>query len=336
MNEEDREIVANEQDEEIRNRIVANKHNEEIRNRIVANKHNEEIRNRPLRAAWTDEQVNYLIDAIMEIVGNRTAEENGFKSQEWTIIVTRFKQLAGIRYSRRQLQSKLTDLKYKWETWNALINNSWFEWDAAAKIPTAPDDVWKVYLQRHPKVVSFNFRYETLSRGDDLFEIFAGQIPTKEFVEYRRAGAANLELPPLNHPEATVGAYQPDEVDDAFDNARVGVLPVVDNAIAVVDGGARRQELPPPPAPSRKRDHLEAITGILTSIEAAQNAFLQAPSMYARAVGKFMDESKPFAANRSPAERNKIRNALRMHAEEFLLNPNDEDCMLFLEDILNE
>jgi hypothetical protein len=55
----------------------------------------------------------------------------------------------------------------------SLKEQSGFGWDEVLKMPTAPDEVWKLYLEAHPNAKQF--RKKTLPFYEELDEIFSGK-----------------------------------------------------------------------------------------------------------------------------------------------------------------
>ena len=60
-----------------------------------------------------------------------------------------------------------------------LVDNSGFGWEEGKKIPTAPPEVWDVYIQHHPEAVKH--RTKTLAFYEELCEIFYGKCATGQF-----------------------------------------------------------------------------------------------------------------------------------------------------------
>jgi hypothetical protein len=127
------------------------------------------------RADWSETNVGFLIDAIMEQVPYRTAEGNSFKPAEWHLIVRNLNnQSTGRTYTRLQCQLMLSFVKNEYEVWKKLIDDSGFGFDNENQIPMAPDHVWEAYLLKHPKAAPYRFR--TLFRKEELETIFQGGI----------------------------------------------------------------------------------------------------------------------------------------------------------------
>ncbi len=141
------------------------------------------------RADWSETNVGFLIDAIMEQVPYRTAEGNSFKPTEWTIIVENFNHSTGRAYTKLQCQSKLSSMKSDYEVWKHCLGNSGFGFDNVNQIPTAPDNVWDAYLLQHPKAAPYRFR--TLFRKEELETIFQGRIATGVYAQ----GSAGIATP---------------------------------------------------------------------------------------------------------------------------------------------
>ena len=91
----------------------------------------------------------------------------------------KFKKLTGLAYPAGKLQTKLSELKKKYEIWNAIRENSGFGWNEAEGRPTASFEVWRSYIDKHPKAKEFQFN--KLENWQELEEIFTGRFATGNY-----------------------------------------------------------------------------------------------------------------------------------------------------------
>ena len=80
-------------------------------------------------------------------------ESNGFKKKDWLDIVRGFNQQVICDYGKQQLQSQYSILR-QYSVFKRLVDNSGFGWDDEKQAPTAPPEVWDVYIQHHPEGAS--------------------------------------------------------------------------------------------------------------------------------------------------------------------------------------
>ena len=134
------------------------------------------------RASWTNDTVLSFINICLDELrsqGRQDDSNSGFKPSSWTIIVTKFNNSNNTTYCRQQLSSKYSDLKEKYKIFAALRDNSGFSWDDTLKMPTAPADVWKAYIEANKKAAQF--RHKSLQFYDELEELFGGKVATGKF-----------------------------------------------------------------------------------------------------------------------------------------------------------
>ena len=132
-------------------------------------------------ASWTEIRVTSFIGLCLdEVKKNGLATDNcGFKSQSWTSILDAFNQENMVMYTKVLVMSKFSELKKKFKIFQALKDNSGFGFDDVTKLPSAHDQVWKDYIDKHPE--SALFRYKTLPCYDELEQLFNGKIATGAF-----------------------------------------------------------------------------------------------------------------------------------------------------------
>jgi hypothetical protein len=138
----------------------------------------------------------------MAMVPYRTAEGNSFMPQEWNSIRNKFNLVSGKNYVNTQLSSKF----HFW------IGSSGFGFDPYTLVPTASDNVWEDYLKSNAtNAKAAKFRYETLSRAEDLRVIFEGRIATGVYAQASSSAAttSRSNIPTANANVATnLASYQ--------------------------------------------------------------------------------------------------------------------------------
>ena len=91
--------------------------------------------------------------------GNFT--DGGFKAQGWNRIRDDFNRETGLTLDKQKLQNQMSDMKKKYTIFQQTVDNSGFGWDEALQIPTASDQVWESWIEKHP--LAAPYRYRTLS-----------------------------------------------------------------------------------------------------------------------------------------------------------------------------
>eukprot|EP01039_Chlorochromonas_danica_P000080 gene81-87_t len=120
---------------------------------------------------WTSPDTQLLLESVLIEVRKGNTAERGFKKQQWSNICNHFNATRATRVDKTVLQNKLTALKKKYQTFQALRENSGFVWDEALQLPTAPDQVWSEFLAVNKN--ARQFRHKTLEFYQELDEIFA-------------------------------------------------------------------------------------------------------------------------------------------------------------------
>jgi hypothetical protein len=95
---------------------------------------------------WTPQLTARLINSVLDqVIRLGASYEGNFKKAVWNRIVALFNSgLAGsVTRDRKQLQSKMNDMKKKYKAYSAMKNDSGFGWDPTSDMPTAPEAVWK-------------------------------------------------------------------------------------------------------------------------------------------------------------------------------------------------
>ena len=131
-----------------------------------------------MSASWDDLQRKRFLVLYRDALNISTAD-NGLKKQEWTAVMNSFNNSMNCQYNKAQLQSQLQLMKKKYVVFKGIIDNSGFGWDKAAKMPTAPPDVWDRYIAKHS--AAKEFRTNPLPFFEELDEIFTGRAATGAF-----------------------------------------------------------------------------------------------------------------------------------------------------------
>ena len=134
---------------------------------------------------WNVEMKGKFIAAIIDEIKRGNFTDSGFKAASWNRIVADFNQAAGVLAVKQQLQNQFSDLKKKYMTFKALVDNSGFGWDDELQLPTAPDDVWDAWMAKHPEAA--RFRTQTLPYFKELDDIFGGKVALGDYCWYMRA-----------------------------------------------------------------------------------------------------------------------------------------------------
>jgi hypothetical protein len=120
---------------------------------------------------WTPQLTARLINSVLDqVIRLGASYEGNFKKAVWNRIVALFNSgLAGsVTRDRKQLQSKMNDIKKKYKAYSAMKNNSGFGWDPTSDTLTAPEAVWKDIIAIHPHAEEFRtnplFMFQELDR----------------------------------------------------------------------------------------------------------------------------------------------------------------------------
>ena len=130
---------------------------------------------------WTEDKTALFITCIeREKALHKTgADNNGISKPAWMRIVAEFNCLSNENATKAQLQSKLSILKKKWDTFSALKRQSGWAWDNVENIPSVSVDVWNDYVASHPDAKEF--RFKSLKYYNELDGIFTGKIATGKY-----------------------------------------------------------------------------------------------------------------------------------------------------------
>jgi hypothetical protein len=82
-----------------------------------------------------------LISCMKQQISDGKGGDNGLKKEGWSLLRVDFNRLTGLSYEKAQLQSQMSFLKKKYQTFSYLREKSGFGWDDEKEIPTAPDAV---------------------------------------------------------------------------------------------------------------------------------------------------------------------------------------------------
>jgi uncharacterized protein YktA (UPF0223 family) len=133
-----------------------------------------------MSASWTNERVYFLIEEYRKAAVKSTAEGT-LKSAEWTQVINNFNTISNCNYEKKQLQSKMQELKSDYGIIKTLKELSGFGWDDRNKIVTAPNDVWEAYFVSHPKAKKW--KTTSFPFFDDLEAIYEGKLVSFSFLK---------------------------------------------------------------------------------------------------------------------------------------------------------
>jgi Myb/SANT-like DNA-binding domain len=143
------------------------------------------------KASWRSEQKRLLVDALrQEIVKYGRLADNGcLKSEQTTRVVDDFNaRKGGPAWDRSQINSQISCLKADYSAIRTLTEQSGFGWDPVKKCVTAPEEVWKAYLEKHASYKDYKGRsYEFY---DELEEIYTGAVATGAYAASCDTGPA--------------------------------------------------------------------------------------------------------------------------------------------------
>jgi hypothetical protein len=134
---------------------------------------------------WTPELTARLINSVLDqVIRLGASYEGNFKKAVWNRIVALFNSgLAGsVTRDRKQLQSKMNDIKKKYKAYSAMKNNSGFGWDPTSDMLTAPEAVWKDIIAIHPHAEEF--RTNPLFMFQELDRILSRTSATGSYATY--------------------------------------------------------------------------------------------------------------------------------------------------------
>jgi hypothetical protein len=134
-------------------------------------------------ANWSPDKIVCFLQCMERILddGGSTAD-NGFKGPQWKSIQVDFNNRMNVNFTLSQLQNKYSDLKKRYKTFNELVDNSGFGWNEEAMRPTAPPDVWDVYLINKPDARPY--RNASLPNFLLCEKIWGGKVATGNFAIY--------------------------------------------------------------------------------------------------------------------------------------------------------
>jgi uncharacterized protein YktA (UPF0223 family) len=89
-----------------------------------------------MSASWTNERVFILIEEYKKVAVKSTAEGT-LKKTEWVQVTNSFNTISNCNYEKKQLQSKMQELKSDYTVIKTLKEQSGFGWDDRNKIVTA-------------------------------------------------------------------------------------------------------------------------------------------------------------------------------------------------------
>ncbi|KAE8968517.1 hypothetical protein PR001_g27766 [Phytophthora rubi] len=166
---------------------------------------------------WTPELTARFINAVLDqVVRLGAAYEGNFKKAVWNRIVSAFND--GLPDAtcrdRKQLQSKIADLKKKYKAFTAMKNNSGFGWDPSTDMPTAPDAVWDDVIAAHPQAREFKTR--PLFMYAELDRILSRTVATGSYAAYvSQPGTSRPQ--PRSAPSSLSEVSSDSERDEAYE-----------------------------------------------------------------------------------------------------------------------
>ena len=124
-----------------------------------------------MTAHWTTANISALISEFQKVAIKSTSE-GGLKSKEWAAVISEFKAATGCDYDKKQLQSKMNELKADYNLVKTLQDLSGFGWDDRNKVVTASTSVWDSYIASHPKAKKW--KTTQFPYFEDLKALFEG------------------------------------------------------------------------------------------------------------------------------------------------------------------
>ena len=83
------------------------------------------------KASWTEELKGMLIQVLLTIAKDGSFTDNGYTKQEWTKILTLFKEMSNKAFFRQQISSKISEMKKDYTAYKSLQDLSGFGWNEA-------------------------------------------------------------------------------------------------------------------------------------------------------------------------------------------------------------
>ncbi|EEY70017.1 uncharacterized protein PITG_06571 [Phytophthora infestans T30-4] len=162
-----------------------------------------------------------FINAVLDEVVRLGDSYNGnFKKANWNRIVRAFNDglLTGQTRDRKQLQSKIAELKKKYRTYAAMKANSGFGWDPTTGMPTAPDSVWDDLIAVYPQAKEFKSR--PLFMYHELDIIMSRTAATGAFAVYDEHIISLARPAP-----SSLSGLSNDSGDEVLDTSKADSLP---------------------------------------------------------------------------------------------------------------
>jgi len=233
---------------------------------------------------WTPELVSHFVEAIhYEVITKGTATENGMKKETWNSILRQIntKTPKNVKLEKDQIQSKYSELKAKYGTFQAIVDNSGFGWDAELEMPTAGENVWDTYIFSHPKAKEF--RNKSLPNYGLLNEIFGGKIATGKYSsngDSLTLGENDDEENDVDEYDATAEGRNYDD-EEKLEEEEEANPPAAAGAGNVAVAGGKR---PAPPAPALK-------TPLKTPVKTPASKKLKPIESAVQMLGKLIDHN---------------------------------------------
>jgi hypothetical protein len=98
---------------------------------------------------WTLIMHETLLTTMLDQCRGGKRADSGFKKEAWNICRDAVQNVyEGVPILEdKQIKSKLDWFKSMWKEWSSIDENSGLGWDEPSQLHTAPDDVWRRYLE---------------------------------------------------------------------------------------------------------------------------------------------------------------------------------------------
>ena len=130
------------------------------------------------KASWTEELKGMLIQVLLTIAKDGSFTDNGYTKQEWTKILTLFKEMSNKAFFRQQISSKISEMKKDYTAYKSLQDLSGFGWNEAEHTVIAEPQVWDAYIASHPTARKLR---QGLAYYAEMDEIFTGKVATGKY-----------------------------------------------------------------------------------------------------------------------------------------------------------
>ncbi|GMP48384.1 hypothetical protein CsSME_00015756 [Camellia sinensis var. sinensis] len=140
---------------------------------------------------WGSENVKIFLEILLGKIKKEgpcmSKKDRSFYPKQWQTIDEEMTKKLGKNFELKKLKGKFARLKANYKEFAALKNHTGLGWDPITQTVTAPDDVWKNYVQAHPNAKQFQTK--GLEHYELMSEIFSKSFATGTFVRSSRQGA---------------------------------------------------------------------------------------------------------------------------------------------------